>query len=634
MDPVGDRGRILWLDLATGASRVEEPDPELWRTDPGGALLGARLLLSGAPEPPDPLDPSASLVVASSVVAGRRAVALPRVSFVARSPLTGGIGEARLEGPWAVAVGDAGYRAIAIRGRAERPTTLVIEDGVPRLEDATDLWGLDTWATTDRLRARHGGGHVATIGPAGERLVRFASVVADRSFAATRGGIGAVMGSKNLKAVVLVGGSPAPVADPEALDRLTRAYRSRMAGNPVARWQHEPPGFGAWLGGVRMDGYHAVENYRTSRLADRSRLSATAFARRLAWTDGGCPGCPNDCIKGFDGPGVGAGDGAAGLHQETACALGPNLGINDAESTLALNELAMRLGLDPVSLGFTVAFAMECRDRGLLAPADLDGLDLRFGAAAAVTELTRRIARREGAGEWLADGVRRASQRLPPAASGLAMQVKGLELAVFEPRTNTNLALGYAIAPVGPRYDIVEHDWDYDDRDPAWPHTLDLSRTLGVRRPFPMASLAPDKVRTFRPLYELWSGLDALGICLFASAPTRPLSLEDVAALVRAVTGWETSSYEIMRWGARRNHLLRIYNLRHGLGAADDRLPDRFFDEPIDSGPFAGLALEREAFGAAVRQVYGALGWDDDGVPTAATVYDHDLGWTLSAERA
>ncbi len=644
--PFGYHGRILRIDLGDGSSRVTEPDEETYRLYAGGSLLAARLLMTETAVGLDPLGPDALLVFASSVVAGHRAVALPRFSVVGRSPLTGGIGEARVEGPFGTALKASGYDAIVLRGAAAAPSYLLIDEQRSRLLPADELWGLETGPATTRLQAAHPGAHVAVIGPAGERGVRFASIVADRSFQAARTGLGAVMGAKRLKAVVLRGGALPPVAEPDALEALTRWYAGAQLQNQVTRWQHEPPGFGAWVGGA-SEGSFSVENYRTSRFPQRDGFATDRFLRALAWSDKGCPGCPNDCIKGF-ATASGAGqphdretpDEAArlhsgGLHQEAAGTLGPNLGVTEADTVLALNRRCLELGLDPTSLGFVLSFAMECREAGLLASAGvsgLDGLDVRFGGEGSLlVEAVERIAHREGVGDLLAEGVRRASEQVGPASQRFALHVKGLEMVCFDPRTSTNLALGYATAPVGPRYDIVEHDADYDPQ-PSWPHALERSRTLGVLRLVPMERLLPEKVRGFRALNDLWSAQDSLLICPYATAPVRVLSVDQISSLVRLVTGWDTSAYELMRWGARRNHLLRLYNVREGLTAADDTLPARFFDEPVDAGRFAGVRLDRSRFGEIKALYYASMGWDDAGVPTTATRYEHHLEWTLATD--
>jgi aldehyde:ferredoxin oxidoreductase len=633
----GHSGRILRVDLTSGAVSTETLGESTERLYAGGSLLGTRLLLTETRPGLDALDPEAVLVFASSAVAGHPAAGLPRFAVVGKSPLTGGIGEARAEGPFGVALKASGFDTIVIRGRSDRPVTLAIVEGRPRLLPAQELWGLDTSTVVDALAIRLGPCSVAAIGPAGERTVRYASIVSDRSFALPRLGLGAVMGAKRLKAIAIAGrGATVSVADPAALDAITTRYRQAVRTNPVTRWQLEPPGFGAWLSRATA-GSFSIRNYRTSAFAEADRPAEADFLARIAWTTGGCPGCPSDCIKGFAASTDPAVLGRArerregGLHQEAVAALGPNLGLAGAEDALALNIACLRLGLDPVSLGFTLSFAMECRERGLLTKADLDGIDLQFGAAVAAQQMTERIARREGPGDWLADGSRRAARWLGREAAAYALQVKGLELPPFDPRAQAGLALGFATAPFGPRYDVAEHDADFDDEAPAWPHAMELSRALGIEHRMPARAQTREKVESYAILSQFWSALDALLVCPFASAPVRILSLADVAAIARAVTGWDVSDAEVLAWGARRLQLMRIYNLREGLTATDDRLPDRFFEEPIDAGRLAGSRLDRAAFGSMIAGYYELMGWDPDGIPTPATRMRHDLGWTMTA---
>jgi aldehyde:ferredoxin oxidoreductase len=320
---------------------------------------------------------------------------------------------------------------------------------------------------------------------------------------------------------------------------------------------------------------------------------------------------------------------ASAIHQEITGTLGPNIGTTDLGILLRLNNLCNQWGLDPVSLGFTLSFAMEAFENGILIPADTNGLDLRFGNHDAALEMVRRIVYRQGFGDLLAEGSQRAAAEIGKGAERYALHVKGLELVPFEPRSQTNLALGYATAPIGPRYDICEHDWDFDT-SVGWDHSLEFARTLGILERIPMEYVGAKKVRNYKGLNNLWSGADALGYCIFAIAPTRVLSLQIMTDMLAAITGWETSSYEILRWGERRNHLMRVYNNREGLTHADDWLPDRFFDDPIGSGAKQGIKLDRQAFQDAIQIYYEMMGWDEQGAPRPATLYDHHLEWTLN----
>ena len=623
----GYHGKILHVDLGSRTTRVEEPDQIFYRVYAGGGLLWTYYLLKETEAGIDPLGAENLLIFASSVVAGHPAAGLVRYIVSAKSPLTNGIGETRCEGRWAVSLKKSGYDAIILHGAAEAPTGLLVEDGVVSFFEAGQVWGKTVGETTDALEARFGADiDVAAIGMAGENLVQFASIISSRTHQAQRMGMGAVMGSKKLKAIVLRGGTLPPVADPEGLRQINEQFERDIPTNSLSNWQKELPGFAVWVHLVGPDAALNTENFRTAVFAGMDEYHGD---RWLPMYQGvaPCPGCANDCMKIYHA-GEGLDPRASAMHQEVTGTLGPNIGNTDIRALMRMNNLCNEWGMDPVSLGFTLSFAMECFENQILTPAETEGLDLRFGNTAAALEMMRRIAMREGLGDVLAECCRRAAERIGRGAERYALHVKGLEMVPFEPRSQTNLGLGYATAPIGPRYDICEHDWDFDVTV-GWEHSLEFARTLGILERIPMEYVGAKKVRNYKALNNLWSGADALGYCIFAIAPTRALSLQIMTDMLRAITGWETSSYEILRWGERRNHLMRVYNNREGLTPADDWLAERFFEDEIDSGAKQGIKLDREAFRAAIQTYYEMMGWDEEGRPRPATLYDHHLEWVI-----
>lgn len=630
MSPCGYHGRILHIDLATRSTRVEEPDEIFYRLYAGGALLGTYYLLKETSPGIDPLGPDNLLIFANSVIAGHPAAGLVRYIVSAKSPLTNGVGESRTEGPWAVSLKRSGYDALIFHGAAATPAGVMIDDGVVSFFEADELWGATVGETTDRIEQQFGPGvDVAAIGPAGENLVRFASIVSSRTNQVQRMGLGAVMGSKKLKAIVLRGGQLPSVADQDAYDRVNANFERDIPLNTLSNWQKKLPGFAVWVHDVGIETALDIENFRTAQF---EALPAYENNRWLAHYRGvaPCPGCANDCMKIYHpGDAADLDPRASAIHQEITGSMGPNIGAQDVPTLLRYNNLLNQFGMDPVSLGFTLSFAMECFDLGLIGPADTDGLELRFGDAGATLAMIERIAHRQGFGDILAEGSKRAAERIGRGTDRYALHVKGLEMVSFEPRSQTNLATGFAVAPVGPRYDICEHDWDFDTQV-GWEHSLEFSRTLGILQRIPMDYLGVEKVRNYKVLSNLWSGADALGYCIFAIAPTRALSLQIMTDMLAAITGWETSSYEILRWGERRNHLMRVYNNREGLGPADDWLPDRFFDEPVTAGPKQGCTLDRAKFREVLQAYYEMMGWDENGRPRPATLVDHQLEWVLA----
>ncbi len=623
----GYHGKILHINLSDRSLRIEQPDDLFYRLYVGGGLLGAYYLLKETRPGIDPLGAENLLIFSNSVIAGYPAAGLVRFIVSAKSPLTDGIGETRSEGGWAVALKKSGYDALIIHGAAETPIGLLIDGGQVSFFEAADLWGKTVGESTDALEARLGTDiHIAAIGTAGENLVRFANIVSERTHQAQRMGMGAVMGAKKLKAIVLRGGELPPIADQAAYERINANFERDISTNTLSSWQKNLPGFAVWVHDHGIDAALDTNNFRTATFEGVDAYQKNRWMPMYRGVSP-CPGCPNDCMKMYH-----SGDDldarASAMHQEVTGTLGPNIGVTEIEVVMRFNILCNQWGLDPVSLGFTLSLAMEAFELGAISTADTDGLELRFGNHEAALEMTRRIVLRQGFGDLLAEGSKRAAARIGKGAERYALHVKGLEMVPFEPRSQSNLAMGYATAPIGPRYDICEHDWDFDV-SVGWGHTLEFARTLGILERIPMEYVGAKKVRNYKGLNNIWSGADALGYCIFAIAPTRALSLSIMTELLAAITGWQTSSYEIMRWGERRNHLMRVYNNREGFRAADDWLPDRFFDEPIDSGAKQGVKLDRAAFRAAIQTYYEMMGWDEQGVPRPATLYDHHLEWTI-----
>jgi aldehyde:ferredoxin oxidoreductase len=626
----GFHGKVLHIDLNERKAWIEEPDERFWRVYGGGGLLATYYLMRETPAGIDAFDPANLLILTSSVVAGHPYAGLARFTAASKSPLTNGIGETRCEGPFGMALKGSGADAFVIHGASASPVTLLIENGTLTFGDASSLWGQNVNATVDALETQYGSGiHTAVIGPAGENKVRFASIVTDRSYQASRMGMGAVMGSKRLKAIVIRGDSRPPVADPDRCTKITRSYAERMPTNSLTAWQLDPPGFSAWVHLHGLDSALCVENYRDDEFPSADNYAPDKFMARYQY-DGNCPGCPNNCIKFFgttqtENSPYSSDPRAGAMHQEIAGALGPNCGITDLDAIFQANILCNEYGMDPTSLGFTLSMTMECLEQRCVDQQTI-GLPLWFGDFRAMLRMIHQIAHREGFGNVLAEGSKRAAALIGNGADRFALHVKGLEMVCFEPRTQTNLAMGYATAPIGPRYDICEHDWDFDTAV-GWDHTLNSSRTVGILERVPMQLLAPEKIRNFKALATLWSAADALDFCIFAIAPTRVLTLHEMADLLAAVTGWDTSSYEIMRFGERRLHLMRLYNLREGLSADDDFLPARFYEEPIRTGQWAGTRLDRAAFKQCVQTYYRMMGWDDDGRPLYETLLDHRIEW-------
>jgi len=624
--PKGYNGKILTVDLTSRTHKVDEPPETYWRTYGGGGLLAAERLLRETPRGADPLGPDNALIFASSVMAGQPYVGLASLAVCAKSPLTNGMGETHVEGPFSASFKESGFDAIVIKGAASAPVTIYIDNGRVEIVDTPELWGQKVDEATSALESKFGDGiATAVIGPAGENKVRFASVVTNRSFQAARMGMGAVMGSKNLKALAIAKGARPEVADPATAKRLTDIYRGRMPKNPLADWQYQPPGFAAWVHTHGLDAALCTKNFRESAFAGVANFTPEEFMKRFRG-NAPCPGCPNDCFKYFTPDELLEAGPASAMHQEITASMGANIGNADLDFLFESNILCNQLGLDPTSLGYVIAMAMECIENGVA----IDGLGPEFtwGANDEVRKLIHDIASRRGAGDLLAEGVKRASDSIGPKSAHYAMHIKGLEMCVAEPRTQTNLALGYATAPIGPRFNICEHDWDYDT-ELGWPHTMQGSNTLVILERIPMDYLGPKKVRNYKALSNCWSATDTLCVCIFAAPPTRSMTLDDMGALLGAITGWETSSYEAMAFGERRINLTKVYNVREGVPASADTLPERFFTDTITVGRWQNHKIDKAKFDEMIKTYYAMMGWDESGVPTMAALLENRLEWVV-----
>lgn len=544
---------LVHVDLGTGDFHTEVDAGTSDRFTAEGPIAAARIVQRHVIDAGGRKDPAfAPIVLVTGAAGGLPGPGLARVAAVGLSPLSGGIAESRSEGPFAAGMRRAGVTGIVLHGRSTAPATVVVGNGSVRLESARRLWGCETGAATDALVAEHGSrAAVAVIGPAGENGVRYASIVTCRDHQLARLGLGAVLGAKNVKAVVCLG-EPGPAPD---LSAFVRRYAEAIPGNQLAAWQSGAPGFAVWSA---EPGYASVSNFRdTTTRSGVDPASAPPIERVAA-----CPSCPNGCMKVY---------GGVALHQEALAMLGTGIGFDDPWS---LHARCVQLGLDPVSFGGALAAS---------------------GAKPSLS-LAEDVAR---GGHPIGEG----AQRL--AAAGLTadepMTSKGVELPPFDPRAQPNLGMAWAVSPIGPRYDIAEHDLDFVPG--GLTYAFDEARSLGLSVPRLPLMLDPAGTAV---LMTLWSGLDALGVCLFAATPTRPLLLRDVEDLVEAAVGERP---DVMALGALRLRLQRDVNRRLGIGLDQDTLPSRFFTEPIQSGPWSGAVLDRDDFQAAVAVLHRQLGF-------------------------
>jgi len=616
--------RVAWVDLSTGTIDFQPLDPDRIARFLGGRGLGAALLWQHLADSTDPLAPANPLIFSVGPFTGTPWPTGARVHVTFHSPLTGIYGYANAGGHFGAALRRAGYAGLVVTGRAEAPVYLEVTPARVTIRPAQDLWGLGVQATTEAL-ARGGAraaARVACIGPAGERGVPLAAIMVDGGRAAARCGGGAVMGSKRLKAVVARGGRAGLDLPPAFLDQARRAFQQVRDHPHVA-------GLRDWgtvflVAGKNTAGDLPAYNHQRGQVGHVERIDAQAIARHTVQTKG-CYACPIRCgrvTRVADGPHAGE---LEGPEYETLDALGPMCGIDDPAVIIQANRLCNDLGLDTISTGVTIAFAMECHQRGLL---DDAGFSLEWGDTDTLLGLIPRIAYRRGLGDLLAGGVRRAAEALGGDAPRYAMHVKGLELPRQEPRIAKGFGLGHATANRG-----ADHLY-------ALP-TIDLAGNLDAASRFFPADIVPALMEaddeTYKPDLVVLSEhvcavSDALGVCKFTTAETYALYPEDLARGLSALWGREVSGDELLTAGERIVNLERSYNARLGLSRADDRLPDRFTAEPLpvqasDQAPVHEGRLRD--LDAMLDRYYRLRGWDARGIPTPETLRRLELDeWT------
>jgi len=613
--PYGFNGKTLRVDLTNGKTRVEEP-PETWyRTYLGGMGAVAYHLLKEVPGGVDPLSPENILIMAPGVVTGAPFSGSGRNAVGGKSPLTGGFGEADAGGFWPAELKHAGYDQIIFEGAAPEPVWLWINDGDAEIRDASKLWGLEVAACEDAMREELGEPQAKTalIGPSGENLSRLSCVINDLNHVAGRSGTGAIMGSKKLKGVAVRGRNPPELADPDRIRELAQRLAKWLSENP---YNLSIYGTGAAMEAGAASGNLPTRNFRDGEFWEASEIDAIAVKEKYRVGMGTCYACAVACKKEVELKEpyeVEARYG--GPEYETLGALGSDCGVSDLPAVCKANELCQRYGLDTIGAGCTIAFAMECYEEGIVTPEMTGGINLRFGNAEAMLQVLELMGKREGIGDVLAEGTKRAAESLGGGAEKFAVHVKGQELPMHEPRLKRALGLGYAVSPTGADHCHNMHDTIMRGRG------LERLRPFGILEPVPIDSLGGEKVRMYKIQVEMRVLANCMSICTFP-----PWDFVDYPDLINAVTGWDTTLYELAKIGERTLTLARIFNLMAGFTSADDWLPPRMF-QPQTSGALSETAVIPGDLRNAINTYYEMMGWDAEGVPREGKLYELGVGW-------
>lgn len=641
----GYTGKILHVDLSQRQLWVEEPSAEFYRQYVGGSLMGLYYLWHNSPTGIDALDPRNTLTFALSAPTGLPLSGQSRCTATCKSPTTGGVADSQAGGFWPAELKFAGYDALVITGAADTPVYLTIIEGEAQLHDASHLWGKTTLEVDEALKAELNDKkiEIAQIGPAGEKLSSLAAVMNMSNRAWGRTGIGAVMGSKKLKAIVVRGTRKVEPADKKAVIALSKIGPPRLTEYGLDSFGRY--GTAGVVSGQQRSGGLPTNNWDSGAMgtAEADAISGEKLYDELlrGAAEGNqdkegrdtCYACIVRCKRVVEAeyrdqkliPEYG------GPEYETIATFGSYCGISDLRAVSYANQLCNEYGVDTISCGATLAWAIECSEQGLFTAEETDGIALRYGDAEAMLAMLKKTLNREGFGDYLADGSAKAAMRLGKGQDYL-LTVKGQELPAHMPHVKRSLGLIYAANPFGADHQSSEHDPMYNPRwyegKPDKPGYKRFLAQIGLNRPQPADVLNEEKVEFALKTQYTYSAADTISVCQFVYGPSWQLyGPQDMADLMTAATGDAFTAEDIQAIGQRRVALMRAYNAREGVTREADTLPKKLFTKALSGGRSDGIILQESELTEALDMYYAQAGWDDNGVPTAETLEVLGLSW-------
>jgi aldehyde:ferredoxin oxidoreductase len=628
--PFGYHGKILHVNLTNGEMEVENPPEAFYRKYMGGSAMALNYILREVPQGADPLGPENVLTVFDSVVTGASISGQSRINVNAKSPMSGAIGDSQAGGFFPAEFKFAGYDGLVLRGRSPKWVYLTIINGEAKLHDAAHLLGKVTGEVDALLKQEVGDpkAQVMQIGPAAEKGVRFSAIVNMANRMNGRTGMGLVMASKNLKAIVVRGKAKPAVADQKAMVALNRTGPEGVKANPdmdgLAKF-----GTAVVVMFNNMIGTLPTRNQTEGQFELAEPISGEKMAETILKARETCYACVVRCKRvieieegkyKFD-PLYG------GPEYETIGLFGSSCGIGDMAVVAQAHQICDMHGVDSITCGATMAFAMECYEKGIITKEDTGGIDLRFGNADAMLDVLQQIVTKTGRlGPILAEGSERAAKTWGKGAEACLTTVKSEEAPAHMPQAKRGLGLIYAVNPFGADHQSCEHDPYYEEGVADF--NLDRLKEIGLGTPQPVHSLTAEKVRFAYLTQVFYSMMDTLTLCQFVYGPTWCLyGPKETAEMVRAVTGWDVTVDELMTVGMRRLNLLRTFNAREGFTRKEDQLPEKFFKPLIGTGPTAGVAVTHEEMEAGLDEYYRLAGFTNNGVPTRQVLKTLDIEW-------
>jgi len=596
----GYAGRILYVDLNTGKTRVEKLSEDYAKKYIGGIGLGMRLWLDNSKAGVEPFSPENTLVLALGPISGTMfPTAGNGHAFVAKSPETFGIGEAVAHGTFGAEMKRAGYDAVILKGKSEKPVYLWIDDDSVQLVNASHLMGKSPSETEDSIKEDLGDYYirVVAIGLAGEKLSRIACIINEKTRAAGRTGLGAVMGSKNLKAIAVRGTRDIVPAKPDEFMDMVKEFHERMKGPATKKYRT----LGTPENVLVHNALHCMptRNYNNAHFEGADKVSGEVLNERFVAKIIGCSSCAMRCeheVVVPEGPYKGT---MTRMEYETLWAMGPYCGIDRLDAIIKGMELANYYGMDAIGAGVIVGFAMDCYENGILSQKELGGIEANFGNSEALIQLLEKMGKREGIGDILAEGVRIAGKKIGEGAEKLAQHIKGLEVTGYDLRCLKTAALGFAVSFRG-----ADHN-----RHGAY--------AFDVKGKVDRLKAEKGRGKMVRDMENLYALIDSFIVCKF-SRGTYYKDMSDMAKLYSLVTGIEMTPEELKKSGERINTIARLINIREGLGRKDDTLPWKVMNMPIpDEGPVKGAVVTQKELDLLLDDYYESRGWTLEGVPTA-----------------
>ncbi|MCP4142457.1 MAG: aldehyde ferredoxin oxidoreductase family protein [Chloroflexi bacterium] len=634
----GYNGKILHVDLTNKSFQVEEPGEAFYRKYMGGSAMAMHYLLKEMPAGVAPLGPENVLVLALSVLTGTAISGQSRMTAAAKSPLTGAIGDSQGGGFWPAELKFAGFDAIVVKGKSDEPVYLSINEGKFELRAASHLWGKITGEAEASIKEELGDNkaEILQIGPAGENGVRFAGIFSMSNRANGRTGMGAVMGSKNLKAIAVRGKKRPQTANKEGLKKLAKWGASNFPESDIAGLGKygtaETTGANQSSGtlpaynfnsGV-FDGWEPIDG--TTMYDTILRGAAEGKQDRLGRDT--CYACTVRCkrvVEITEGP-YKVNPKYGGPEYETTSTFGNYCAIDDLAAISKANELCNKYGMDTISCGATISWAFEAFNEGKLTLDDTDGLDLTWGNAESMVKLTEKIAKREGFGDLLAEGSERAAKAIGRGTEAYLITFKGMEAPAHMPRVKRSLSVIYATNAYGADHQTCEHDPAIED---DFEYYEERMAVLGFTKGLAPQSLDAEKIRFALVSQQMYSAMDSLNLCQFVYGPAWQLyGPDDMVELVRSVTGWEDVTFdELQKVGERRLNMMRAFNTREGFRREHDTAPEKIF-KSLKGGVSDGWKIEKEEFESAMDAYFGFCEWDvETGTPSRAKLDELDLSW-------